>query len=98
MQFIVIGRDGDDENAPSRRMAVRSQHIDYARAAHEAGVLLYACGLKDGGVLVGSVMIFEFPDKPALEAHLAKEPYITGDVWLDIEIKEAGVPDFLLAV
>lgn len=96
MQFVIIGKDAKDSEALSRRMAVRDAHIERAIAAYESGSLLYACGIKDAGNLVGSVMIYEFPDQQALDHYLQDEPYVKNNVWQDLEIKEAGVPAFFM--
>ena len=41
MQFIVIGRDGTDENALERRMAAREAHLETAKEMYESGKWLY---------------------------------------------------------
>mgnify|MGYP000497477940 CR=1 FL=1 len=39
------------------------------------------------GRMIGSMMLAEFPDQAALEAAIAADPYVVGQVWQDIEIK-----------
>jgi uncharacterized protein len=41
MPFIVIGYDGDDEQALARRLAVREQHIKLGDTFREQGKVLY---------------------------------------------------------
>jgi len=36
--------------------------------------------------MTGSMIVYEFPDRMALDECLKSEPYITGDVWRKIEI------------
>ena len=36
--------------------------------------------------MTGAVLIVEFESRPALDAWLASEPYVTGDVWRRIEV------------
>jgi uncharacterized protein len=96
MHYIVIGRDGDDDNALARRMAARAKHIEVGDTMIAAGNLLLAVALlDDNGKMCGSVLLCEFPDRQALDTWLIEEPYVTGDVWREIEIKECRVgPSF----
>ena len=43
--------------------------------------------LDDDGKMIGSVMIFDVDSREELDALLENEPYVTGNVWQDIEIK-----------
>ena len=87
MQFVVIGIDGMDEEAVARRMAAREGHIAVSAQAVEKGEqILGAAILDEGGVMRGSVMVVDFPDRDALDAWLANEPYVTGNVWRKIDI------------
>jgi len=97
MQFLVIGRDGTDENAPDRRMAVREDHLALAVKMLECGRWLYAAAiLNESGQMTGSVIICDFPSREALQKEwLDREPYITGNVWQTVEISRARVPAFL---
>lgn len=98
MQFLVLGRDGTDENAPQRRLAARSAHLALFRTMIEKGVFLYGSAiLNDDGEMVGSMILCDFPSRAALEAEwLAHEPYIVGEVWKTVEIHRAQIPPFLL--
>ncbi|MGK9169418.1 hypothetical protein KXR53_24095 [Inquilinus limosus] len=88
MQFLVIAKDGTDAEAPARRLAVREQHLAGARKQAEDGVMIAGGAiLDDGGRMVGSAVIYDLPDRAALDALLAADPYVTGGVWRDIEIK-----------
>jgi len=86
-QWVVIARDGRDAEALERRMKARPAHFERLPAMMARGEL-HAGGamLGDDGKMCGSVAIVEFPDRAALDAWLAGEPYVTGDVWRDIEI------------
>jgi Uncharacterized protein conserved in bacteria len=98
MQFIIVAYDGKDEKALERRMAVREAHLQSAKSMFDEGKLLYASGiLTDEGKMIGSMMIADFPTLEDMkEQWLNKEPYITGKVWHDIDIKRAGVAPFCL--
>ncbi|WDP89362.1 MAG: hypothetical protein HUN04_06340 [Desulfobacter sp.] len=96
MQFIVIGRDGTDENALERRMAAREEHLETAKKMHESGNWLYAAAiLNDEGKMAGSMIVCEFESREALEKEwLDNEAYVRGKVWETVEIKEAAVAPF----
>jgi uncharacterized protein len=96
MQFLVTGRDGTDDGALARRMAVREAHIAYTDEYVTSGNALYAVALlDDAGKMGGSVMIMEFGTREELDAWLAGEPYATNDVWESIDIEECRIgPSF----
>ena len=96
MHYIVIGRDAHTEDALERRMAVRHEHIDYAKPYFKAKTITYACALLEQGRMVGSVIILSVKDKSELDDYLRDEPYVKHNIWVDIEIKEIAVPDALL--
>ena len=96
MQFIVIGRDGTDENALDRRMAAREAHLDTAKKMHESGRWLYAAAiLNDEGKMAGSVIVCDFESREALQKEwLDNEAYVRGNVWETVEITRAAVAPF----
>jgi hypothetical protein len=97
-QWVVIARDGRDAEALARRMKVRPAHFDALAGLVARGEMLVGGAmLDDEGGMIGSVAVVEFPDRAALDAWLAEEPYVTGDVWRDIEIipYRVAVPDTL---
>ena len=96
MRFIVIGRDGTDAEAPARRQAVRDAHLKLGNQGIQDGNFLMAAALLDDNHnMIGSVMLVDFEDRAALDAWLKVEPYVTGDVWKDIEVCPAAVgPSF----
>ncbi len=91
--FVIIARDGTDEGAPARRTAVRDAHIEQVNAGIDTGQnIMGAAMLNDNGDMVGSVMTVQFENRAALDEYLKTEPYITGNVWQDIEIIECKIP------
>jgi uncharacterized protein YciI len=87
MQFLVLGYDGADAGAKDRRHAARSSHISHGSKMVERGEALFGVALQDGtGDMNGSAYIVDFPDRAALDAWLAEEPYVTGKVWQKIEV------------
>lgn len=96
MQFIVIGRDGTDENALERRMAAREAHLETAKKMHESGNWLYAAAiLNDEGKMAGSMIVCDFESREALDREwLDNEAYVKGNVWETVEIQQATVAPF----
>ena len=93
MQFIVLGYDGTDEAASERRMTNRPLHLERIRKQRTEGKVMYAAAfLDDQNRMIGSMIVYEYESKEALEAALEEEPYVTGSVWETIEIKTAQIP------
>lgn len=87
MLFIAIARDGTDEAAPSRRLAVRAQHLEGIAPLVAAGtVQLGGAMLNDTGEMIGSVMLIEAPDLEAVRSMLERDVYTTAGVWQSVEI------------
>jgi uncharacterized protein len=87
MQFILTGYDGTDSGALERRMKVRENHLEKIADLKKSGNFI--CGgaiLDDSGKMIGSMIVYEFPDRKALDAYLKEEPYIYGKVWEKIDI------------
>ena len=98
MQFMIIAYDGKDSEAVMRRKKVREQHLEDVRKAKREGKHLYGAAILDEeNNMIGSMMIVDYPSKEILEEEwLRNEPYVTGDVWKEIEIKPCRVPDIFL--
>jgi hypothetical protein len=87
MQFVVIARDGTDAEAPKRRQSAREAHLAGARRLKDSGAILTGGAILDeAGAMTGSVVIVDFESRDALDAWLASDPYVTGDVWRRIEV------------
>jgi uncharacterized protein YciI len=88
MQFLITAYDGTDEGALERRMAAREAHLVGARAMKASGSMIVGGAiLDDQGRMVGSSCIVEFPDRDAVDAWLAADPYVTGNVWQKIDVQ-----------
>lgn len=100
MKFLVIGRDGTDPDAPARRTAVRPAHLELGNRLRAEGKHLFGVALQnDIGTLIGSVLLVEFDDRAQLDRWLEVEPYVTGDVWKQIEISPCIIgPSFIDAL
>jgi uncharacterized protein len=88
MQFLLIGYDGTDPEALDRRMKVREDHLKKIEVQKNRGECLVGGAiLDDNGKMIGSMLVYEFPDREALEEKLNDEPYYTKDVWQKVEIR-----------
>lgn len=96
MQFLITAMDGTDPRAPARRAAARPAHIARGDAQVKSGEQVFGAALlDDDGAMVGSAMVVEAESRAALDAWLAAEPYVTGDVWRDIRVTPCRVgPSF----
>jgi uncharacterized protein len=96
MQFLVIAHDGTDEQALARRLAVRESHIRLGDRMRDEGKLLYGVAILDeAGKMVGSVLICQFDSREQVDEWLKVEPYMTGNVWQQVEILNCRVgPSF----
>ncbi len=87
MQFLLVAYDGTDPGALERRMKVRQEHLEKIALLKKTGELVFGGAILDNdGRMIGSMVVYEFPDREALENRLREEPYITGGVWQKIEI------------
>lgn len=78
-------------------MAARTAHLAYSDEAVKAGQLLFATAILNAkGEMYGSIMVFDFEDRAALDRWLEGEPYITGKVWQKVDIMPCKVgPSFV---
>jgi uncharacterized protein YciI len=92
MQFVVLGFDGDDDDAPARRQETRPKHLARGDELRDAGNLWYAAALLgDDGSMKGSMYLVDFDSEAAMREWLESEPYVVGKVWHRIEIRRASV-------
>jgi len=88
MQFLLVAFDGTDPGAIERRMKVRPEHLEKIAVLKKKGnFLLGGAILDDNQTMIGSMIVYEFPDRQALDESLRDEPYITGGVWQKIDIR-----------
>lgn len=87
MQFLLIAFDGPDEGAMERRMKARPEHLEKVAVLKKNGEFLFGGAILDeNGQMKGSMILYEFPDRQALNERLKDEPYIKHGVWKKIEI------------
>lgn len=96
MQFLLVAYDGSDDRALERRLHARDRHIALGDEMVAAGRMLYGTAiLDDQDKMIGSMLVLDFPSREDLDAWLAVEPYVVGDVWRTIEIQPCRVgPSF----
>ena len=94
MQFVIIGLDGTDEDAPARRQAVRQDHIAMGDKLLKSGNLWYGAALlHDDGSMKGSMYLVDFPSEKKLHEWLDNEPYVIGDVSREVTIHKSNTRD-----
>ncbi|MGI9435741.1 MAG: YciI family protein [Geminicoccaceae bacterium] len=87
MQWLIIARDGADDDAPRRRLEARPAHLENAAKLQASGHLLIGGALTDGdGRMIGTAAVAQFATRAELDHWLATDPYVTGDVWRKIEV------------
>jgi uncharacterized protein YciI len=87
MQFLLIAHDGTDRDAENRRMNARPKHLEGIEELKKSGEFLFGGAiLNDEGKMIGSVILYEFPDRASMDERLKDEPYINQEVWKEIKI------------
>jgi uncharacterized protein YciI len=88
MEFLIIAHDGKDAEAKARRLRVRQAHLDGVQEMKKSGTFINGGAiLDDNGEMIGSTLYVDFPTRAALDQWLASDPYVTGGVWVDIEVR-----------
>ena len=88
MQFLLLAYDGTDPEALQRRLNVREEHLKRISLLKSSGEFLFGGAILDNnGKMIGSMIVYDFPDHQSLEEKLKDEPYITKKVWEKTEIQ-----------
>lgn len=88
MQFLLTAFDGEDSLALERRMSVREEHLQKIEKLKKSGEFLFGGAiLDDNAKMIGSMILYEFPDRKSLDEKLRDEPYISNNVWKKVEIR-----------
>jgi len=88
MQFLLIAYDGTDNEALQRRLNVREEHLKKIGLLKRRGECLFGGAILDEvGKMIGSTIVYDFPDRHLLDEKLKEEPYMVNDVWKSVEIK-----------
>lgn len=82
MPFIIYAKD--KPNSPLRAQH-RGAHLEFVATCRE--VFLYGGPMLDeAGRVVGSLMVLDLPDRKALDAHMARDPYFVQGIFASVEI------------
>jgi uncharacterized protein YciI len=84
MNFVVLGLDKGGGEARARH---RADHLRYVEG-HQAKII-YAGPLLEDGRMVGSLFVFDVPDRAALDSYLANDPYFDPGIFETVEIWES---------
>jgi uncharacterized protein YciI len=85
--FCIVAHDKPDADAPARRQAARVAHFHRTSLAVQRGQVHFAGSmLGEDGTMRTSVLIVDFPDRAALDAWIADEPYKLNGAWDRIEV------------
>jgi uncharacterized protein YciI len=88
MEFLVIAHDGKDPEAKQRRLRARPAHLEGVQAMKRNGTFINGGAILDeNGDMIGSTLFVDFASREDLDRWLKSDPYVTGGVWIDIEVK-----------
>jgi uncharacterized protein YciI len=75
----------DRQDSLERRLAAREAHLAYVGANRD---MVRTAGpyLDDDGLMAGSMFVMEAPDRAAVEAFSAADPYVLADLFERVEI------------
>ena len=87
MGFVLIGHDGEDADAATRREAARAPHLASIHRNASAGRLVMSGPrLRPDGSTAGSLQFFEVPTQADMDTYLEEEPFVAKGVWTRVEV------------
>jgi uncharacterized protein YciI len=93
-QYVIMARDGKDDQALNRRIEARPVHLaGAAKLKANNNFVIGGAILNDAGQMEGSVMILQFETEEQYNNWYNNEPYITSGVWKTIEVKPFKVAE-----
>lgn len=88
MGHVILGWDGTDAEAASRRAAVRPRHLDVITRWAAAGRLSLGVPLfGPEGQALGSLMVLGEEDELGAREYLLEEPFARDGVWLSYQMR-----------
>ena len=88
MGYVILGWDGEDEGATTRRAALRERHLEVITRWAASGRLHLAVPLfRADGTAAGSVMILNDEDELGAREYLLEEPFAREGVWLSYQMR-----------
>jgi len=95
MDFLIIAHDGNDAHALERRLKARRAHLANTEKYRRNGNFIAGGALLDDNEeMIGSTLYMRFESKQELQEWLDNDPYTTGDVWQEVEIKTIRLVQF----
>lgn len=95
MEFLIIAYDATDADALERRMKARDLHLAQAEKMKKQGHLIEGGAiLDDEGKMIGSTLYMRFDSREDLQNYIDNDPYVTGGVWEQIEVKPIKLVKF----
>jgi hypothetical protein len=85
VNFALICLDIKDGLA--LRMSVRDAHLAYVRTLPPGFLKIAGPFLDEAGQMCGSLFIFEAEGAEAIDAYLAKDPYVLAGLFASVEIR-----------
>lgn len=93
-QYVIIARDGNDDQALARRLQVRPSHLQSLKKLKISNnFIVGGATLDEEGKMNGSVMIVQFETREEFDAWYKSEPYINEKVWKEVEVKSFRVAE-----
>jgi uncharacterized protein len=97
MYFLVLAWDGTDEAAVARRDASRAAHMESITALFQEGRVVLGAGiLDDEGVVRGSLVVTDYPNRAAVDGYMEAEPLNTAGVWDKVDVYPLRLPEMYL--
>ena len=85
MPFILYAKDKPNSTLRAQH---RAAHLDFVATCRDA--FLYGGPMLDeAGRVVGSLMVLDLPNRAALDAHMARDPYFVQGIFGSVEIFES---------
>ena len=84
MHFVVIGKD---KAGGEHRRRHRAAHLEFV--ADRQSQIVYAGPLIEQGRMIGSLFVFDLPDRAALDAYFDADPYFRERIFETVEIYES---------
>ncbi len=76
----------DKPNAGALRLAHREAHLTFLRAHAPQVILAGPLQTEDRSAMIGSLLVLDLPDRNAVEAFLAQDPYTQASLFENVTI------------
>ena len=94
LQFLILAKDSADEGALEKRLATRPFHLEGAsKLMANNHFVIGGATLDENGNMNGSMMVVQFETQEEMKTWFDNEPYVTAQVWNEVEIRPFRVAD-----